>query len=102
MAAPLLPGLAVGASWPAAGAALTFLEMDANALNVLLAGLWPFDGDGPADPFIAGEWSDVFPCGAGVGIGEEGLAQVGGDGVDDAGGEPGGHGNTLTLTLTAE
>ena len=76
---------------PAAGPALSFLRVDQHvSMDVLLSGFRLFDGDGPADPFVAGEGSNVLPLGSRLGISEKGLAQVWRNSVDDAGGEPGG------------
>jgi hypothetical protein len=51
----------VRAAWPAAGAALSSLQVLLQTLNVLSPGFRFFDGKNPADPLVAREWSDVFP-----------------------------------------
>jgi hypothetical protein len=78
------PKLTVGAAGPAAGAARSFFQLAADALDVLQAGLRLLDGDDPADPFIAGERGDVLPHGAGIGVRDEGLMQIGGHLMDYA------------------
>ena len=78
------------AAGPAAGAAIAFLQLRTDAGYMLLTSFWLFDGDGPADPFITCEGSNVLPLGSRLGISEKGLAQVWRNSVDDAGGEPGG------------
>jgi hypothetical protein len=52
---------AVGATYPAAGPTLSFLQLRDSSFNVIFSCLWSFYGDIPANPLIAGERSNVFP-----------------------------------------
>ena len=58
---------------PAARAAYAFFKFGTYPPDVIVAGLFPFDRGGPADPFVAGERGDVVPfCERGL-VGSEGL-----------------------------
>ena len=66
----------MNAAIPAARAAHPFLEFRDDPINMLLPGLWCLDGYGPANPFIAGKWGEVFPGRERFGISRERLSQI--------------------------
>ena len=72
---------------PAARPALAFSELRTHPLDMLAPGFGLFYGDGPADPFIARERRDVFPCGQSGLVGGKGFPQIRGDFVYDAAGD---------------
>ena len=75
------------ATGPAAGAALAFFELLARPLDMFSPGFVLFDGDGPADPFIARERRDVFPGGERGLVGGKGFPQIRGDFMQDTAGD---------------
>jgi hypothetical protein len=74
----------MGASGPAAGEVVAFLELGADSFDMLAPCLFFFDGDGPADPLVAGERGYVFPGGARFWIGRERFAEIRRKIVDDS------------------
>jgi len=83
------------AAGPAAGPPHTFLQLRADPLHVLSAGLRLLDREGPADPLVARERRDVLPLEPRRGVGQQGFAQVRRHRVDYAAGEPGCHATTV-------
>src|SRR5579871_4701449 len=66
--------LAVRAAGPAARPPLSVLQIGAQAVNVLFSRFRLFDGDHPANPFVARKGSDVIPfCARGCVGGERGA-----------------------------
>ena len=62
------------AAGPATRPAVSLLQLRAYPVDMLLSGLRFFDGDHPADPFIARERRNVLPLDARGCVGKEGLA----------------------------
>jgi hypothetical protein len=54
-------GSPVRTAWPATRPAHSFFKFRAYPLNVLPSGFGFPDGDNPADPLIAREWSNILP-----------------------------------------
>jgi hypothetical protein len=75
------------AAGPAARPALAFFELCTYALDMFASCFGLFYGDGPADPFIARERRDVFPCGERGLVGGKGCPQIRRDFVYDAAGD---------------
>ena len=72
---------------PAAGPAHAFFELGAYSFDMLAPGVIFLDGDGPADPLVARERRYVFPGQQGLGVGCKRFSEIGGEGMDDAGGD---------------
>jgi hypothetical protein len=72
---------------PAARPALAFFKLRTNPLDMLSPCFGLFYGRGPADPFIARERRNVFPCGERGLIGRKGFPQIRRDFVHDAAGD---------------
>ena len=77
----------MGTAGPAAWPALAFPELRAYPLNMLSPCFGLFYGDRPADPFIARERCDVFPCGKRGLVGGKGFPQIRGDFMRHAAGD---------------
>src|SRR3569833_2226330 len=71
------------AARPAAGPALALLELVARALDVVRPRLRLLHRLDPADPFVAGERGDVLPLGERGVVGDQHLAQIGRDLMND-------------------
>jgi len=69
-----MAGSAVRTAGPATGAALPFLQLRADTLDVQPSGFGFLDGDYPADPLIACERGDVLPFCARQGVRKENLS----------------------------
>jgi hypothetical protein len=69
---------------PAARPPHAFFELSTQPLHMLSPCFGLFYGDGPADPFIARERRNVFPCDKCGLIGGKGFSQIRGDFVYDA------------------
>ena len=72
------------AAWPAAGAADAFFQLRNQPFEMFFRGLVLFDDDDPADPFVAGQRCDVFPCRQYSSIGSQRFAHVIGHVMDGA------------------
>ena len=72
---------------PAARPALAFPELFTRPLDMLSSCFGLFYGDGPADPFIARERRDVFPCSERGLIGGKGFPLIRRDFVCHAAGD---------------
>src|ERR1700720_2958472 len=66
----------MSATIPTARAAHPFLEFRDDPSDMLLPLLWSFNGDSPANPFVAGERRDVFPSRQCFGVRRQGFPQV--------------------------
>lgn len=75
------------ATGPAARAPDSFLQLGADPFDVLAPCLIFLDGDGPADPLVPRERSDVFPCRPRLRIGSERVAKIRGKIMDDSFGD---------------
>ena len=64
-----------------------FFELGAYSFDMLAPGVIFLDGDGPADPLVARERRYVFPGQQGLGVGCKRFSEIGGEGIDDAGGD---------------
>jgi hypothetical protein len=73
------------AAGPATGSALAFLELRAGPFDVVAARLRPLHRLDPADPFVAREWSNVFPLAERGFVRNEDLSKVRRKLVNDAG-----------------
>jgi len=67
---------AVDAAYPATGAPFALGEFFDGPLDVILARGSGFDAYGPADPFIAGERRNIFPCRQSFCARVEGFLQI--------------------------
>jgi len=63
-------------SRPAAGPALTFLELLLGSANAALSGHLSLGILDPADELVSGQGCDVVPCVERLGVGDQRLAQV--------------------------
>lgn len=91
------------ATGPAAGAPDAFLQLGADPFDMLAPGLVFLDGDGPANPLVAGERGYVFPSRACLGVGSERFAEIGRELMHDSSGDLNGcHRFSLRRFVTAE
>src|SRR4051812_12257505 len=88
------------AAGPAAWPPHPLFELRANSLDMLPPSLIFFDGDGPADPFVACERRYVIPCLLCLRVGRERLSEISRELMYDSCGDSNGCHRVISLGIS--